>query len=75
MQCKDSDGVRAVLDDYEVAWAPPASHCAVHVLKYTHQCVPRRVWREGGSAPEEERQIDGEEELLGLLRDHFDIML
>lgn len=36
---------------------------------------PRRVWREGGSAPEEERQIDGEDELLGLLRDHFGIVL
>ncbi|KAI7845893.1 hypothetical protein COHA_000626 [Chlorella ohadii] len=34
-----------------------------------------RLWREGGSAPEEERQIEGEADLLGLLRDHFGIVL
>jgi len=38
-------------------------------------CLPCRLWREGGSAPEEERQIEGEADLLGLLRDHFGIVL
>ena len=37
--------------------------------------TPCRVWREGSDAPEEERRIDGEADLLGLLRDHFGILL
>lgn len=34
-----------------------------------------RVWREGSEAPEEERRIEGEADLLGVLREHFDIVL